>query len=94
VSPEVLLRRAIAAGWFCVAVSMVFLWLSRPIDHGAPRQDIVVWATYLMVARLAGIGSFAIGCVAIYNRRWNHGMTLLLLSVILPFLAFHWHGTL
>ena len=93
-SADVLLRRTIAAGWFCVAASIVFLWLSRPTAHGAPRQDIVMWATWLMLARLAGIGSFAIGCVAIYNRRWNHGMAMLLLSVALPFLAFHWHGTI
>jgi cation transport regulator ChaC len=89
-----LLRKVFAAGWGCVALSAVFLYLSHPIGAGGSQENLLLWATWLMFARLFGIGSFAVGCVAIYNQRWNQGIALLLLSVVLPVISFLLHGTL
>lgn len=90
---QALVGRVIVAGWLLVALSAVFLYLSRPAPAGQPPRDVLWWAVALMAARLCGIGSFAIGCVAVYNQRWTHGVALLLLSVVLPAIAFHLHGT-
>jgi hypothetical protein len=89
----ILLHRVIVAGWFCVGLSAVFLYLSRPSAAGEPPRDVLWWAVTLMAARLCGIGAFVVGCIAIYNQRWTHGVILLLLSVVLPAIAFHFHGT-
>jgi len=91
---HLLVRRAIRAGWVCVALSALFLYLSGPTAR-APAQDYgVLWATYLMLARLFGIGSFAIGTLAVFNQRWFVGISLLLLSVVLPVIAYRVHGTI
>jgi hypothetical protein len=89
-----LIRRALRAGWASVALSAVFLYLSHPIGSGGSQENLLLWATWLMLARLFGIASFAIGCVAIYNQRWTQGIALLLLSVVLPVLSILLHGTL
>lgn len=87
-------RRAIWGGWACVALSALFLYLSGP-TASAPAEDYgVLWAMYLMLARLFGIGSFAIGTLAVFNQRWLVGITLLLLSVVLPVIAYRLHGTI
>jgi len=88
-----LVRRLLWAGWGCLALSALFLYLSGPI--AAPGQDGpgVMWAMYLMLARLCGIAAFSIGGVAIFNRRWFEGIALFLLSVVLPFIALQMHGT-
>ena len=88
-----LIHRLIAAGWASAGLSAVFLYLSRPSPVGEPARDVLWWAVTLMAARLCGIGAFAVGCVAIYNKRWAHGIILLLLSVVLPAIALHVHGT-
>ena len=88
-----LVHRVIVAGWVSVGLSAVFLYLSRPSPAGEPPRDVLWWAVTLMAARLCGIGGFAVGCVAIYNKRWTHGIILLLLSVVLPAIAVHVHGT-
>lgn len=88
-----LFERAIRIGWLCVAASAVFLYLSRPGEFADAHGQEIRRAIYLMAARLSGIGSFAIGSLAIYNRRWTTGLILLILSMALPFVAFHWHGT-
>ena len=80
------IRRVLAAGWACIALSAAFLFLSRPIGPGRGGGEILWWATLLMLARLFGMASFAIGCVAIDNRRWHQGMAMIL--------SFYWHGTL
>lgn len=89
-----LVRKLIFAGWICLAVSALFLYLSVPFASGRQTDNLVLGAIYLMLARLAGIGAFAAGGVAIFNRRWLHGVALFLLSVLLPYLAFHFHGTI
>lgn len=91
---EVLMRRALRAGWASVGLSVVFLYLSHPIGSGGSQENLLLWATWLMCARLFGIASFAIGCVAIYNQRWTQGIALLLLSVVLPVVSILLHGTL
>lgn len=92
-SLDLAVRRALLAGWACVALSAVFLWLSGPVT-GSAGSDGVLWAVYLMLARLFGIGSFAIGALAIFNHRWLTGILLLLLSVVLPVVAYTMHGTI
>ncbi len=90
-----LVARAIWCGWGCVALSALFLWLSGPMTGGPEAAgDGVLWAVYLMLARLFGIASFAIGGLAIFNHRWTVGVLLLLISVILPFVAYQLHGTI
>ena len=89
-----LIRKVLRAGWGCVALSVVFLYLSHPIGSGGGQENLLLWATWLMFARLFGIASFAIGCVAIYNQRWTQGIAMLLLSVVLPVISFLLHGTL
>lgn len=86
--------RVIRAGWVCVALSAIFLWLSGPMTRSTDGTDAVLWALYLMAARMFGICSFAIGGVAIYNQRWGMGIALFLVSVLLPFLAYTMHGTI
>lgn len=89
-----LIRKALRAGWASVFLSAVFLYLSHPIGSGGSQENLLLWATWLMCARLFGIVSFAIGCVAIYNQRWTQGIALLLLSVVLPVVSILLHGTL
>jgi hypothetical protein len=90
---EVLVRRLIWCGWGCAALSALFLWLSGPFSSAGDEGGVVVWAFYLMAARLAGIGAFAIGGVAIYNHRWTEGILLCLIAVLLPILSLYMHGT-
>lgn len=88
------IRKALRAGWASVFLSAVFLYLSHPIGSGGSQENLLLWATWLMAARLFGIASFAIGCVAIYNQRWTQGIVLLLLSVVLPVVSILLHGSL
>jgi hypothetical protein len=88
------MRKALRAGWASVGLSAILLYLSQPLGSGGSQENVLLWATYLMGARLFGIASFAIGCIAIYNQRWTHGIALLLLSVVLPFVSILLHGTL
>lgn len=92
--PDRWVRTVLRSGWVCVGLSAVFLYLSHPIGSGGGQENLLLWATWLMFARLFGIASFAIGCVAIYNHRWTQGIALLLLSVVLPVVSFFLHGTL
>ena len=89
-----LVNRAIWADWGCVVLSAIFLWLSGPMTQSSDSGHAVMWAVYLMLARFFGICSFAIGGLAIFNHRWWVGVTLFLLSVLLPFLAYTMHGTI
>ena len=91
---EVLVRRTIRAGWVCVVLSALFLYLSKAVEPGQEGSSEVLWAVYLMMARMCGIASFAIGGIAIYNHRWTEGVMMLLLSVVLPVIAFFVHGTI
>ena len=86
-------RRIIAAGWGCIAMSALFLFLSNPVPGTTEGGSDVLWALYLMLARFFGIASFAIGGVAIFKQRWTMGIVICLISVILPFLAYGMHGT-
>ena len=89
-----LVRKVILAGWGCLAASALLLYLSLPFASGRQTENLVIGAICLMLARLAGIGAFVVGGVAIFNRRWFHGLALFSLSVLLPYLAFHFHGTI
>ena len=82
------------AGWACVVLSAVFLYLSKVAGPDQPNPNDVVWAVSLMMARLCGMSSFAIGAVAIYNHRWTQGVLMMLSSVVLPGIAFLVHGTI
>lgn len=88
-----LVRRLIWSGWACIALSALFLYMSGPIASARGNDAEVLWAVYLMLARLFGICAFAIGGVAIFNHRWTEGILLCLLAVALPFLSLHMHGT-
>ncbi len=89
-----LVRRTLYAGWLCVALSALFLYVSGTVDVERGRSSDFLWATSLMLARLFGMGSFAIGGVAIYNHRWTEGVLIMLSSVVLPLIAFVLHGTI
>ena len=84
-------RRTLNGAWVCVALSAIFLWLSKVGEAGGGD---VLWAMSLMLARLFGMTSFALGGVALYNHKWNEGIALLLISVVLPVIAFVVHGTI
>ena len=87
-------RRAIWAGWICVVLSALFLALSKVVSSDTGSAEHILWAIFLMVARMCGIASFAIGLVAIYNRRWTSGVLMLLCAVWLPVMAFIFFGTI
>ena len=91
---QILVRRTIRAGWGCVLLSAMFLYLSKAVESGQGGLGDALWATFLMAARMCGISSFAIGGVAIYNERWTQGVLMMLLSVLLPVIAFVVHGTI
>ena len=91
---ERLVRRVILAGWACVLLSAVFLYLSKSVGPGEARDSPILFAIYLMLARLFGIASFAIGGVSIYNHHWTAGVMMMLSSVVLPIFAFLVHGTI
>jgi hypothetical protein len=82
------------AGRASIALSALFLYLSGPIALAKADGSEVMWAIYLMSARLFGICAFAIGGVAIFNHRWTEGILLCLLAVTLPFLSLYMHGTI
>lgn len=90
---EILVRRMMWAGRTCIVLSALFLYLSGPISSARGNDSAVLWATYLMLARLFGICAFAIGGVAIFNNRWTEGVLLCLISVVLPLLSLYLHGT-
>lgn len=80
-------------GWVCVAASALFLTCS--IFTVEPDGGIGMgMAVCLTLARICGIGGFVIGLIAIFNRRWNQGTPLILLSIGLPFVSFIFHGTI
>lgn len=91
---QVLVKRTILVGWVCVVLSALFLYLSKVVDSDAGGFGNVMWSMFLMAARTCGISSFAIGGVALYNNRWTEGVLMLLLSVVLPVIAFVVHGTI
>ena len=93
VDTERLVRRTVIAGRWCVVCSALFLYLSKAVDSETALGNSM-WAILLMAARMCGLGSFAIGGVAIYNGRWTEGVLLMLLSFILPVIAFVVHGTI
>ena len=86
-------RRVIWAGWTCVVLSALLLYLSKAVDAESDAGNFL-WAMLLMAARACGLASFAIGGVAIYNGRWNQGVLLMLLAIVLPVIAFLVHGTI
>lgn len=90
---RILVRRLVWAGWVCIALSALFLYLSGPISSPQGAGGEVLWAIWLMLARLFGIGAFAIGGIAIFNHRWTEGILLCLLAVSLPFVSLSMHGT-
>ncbi len=85
------LSRAIIVGWVCALLSTFFLFLSIRFFAGAESSNW--WAIAMMTARLFGVVSFFIGAVAIFNKRWTSGVLLFLLSIGLPIVAFHFHGS-
>lgn len=87
-------RRVIWAGWVCVVLAAVFLYISKVVEPEQGESGYALWATYLMLARLCGLSSFAIGGIAIFNHRWVEGIAMLLLSFGLPVIAFVLHGTI
>lgn len=89
---HILVQRTILVGRICVLLSGVFLYLSKLADTG--HSGNFGWAMLLMAARTCGIASFAIGGVAIYNGRWTEGVLMMLLSVVLPVVAFVAFGTI
>jgi len=89
-----IVRRVVIAGWLCLACSAVCLALVELADPGGRRGGMMLRAFLLMGARMFGLSSFAIGCIAIYNHRWTAGVFLLLLAVVLPVVAFLFHGTI
>jgi hypothetical protein len=91
---QALVRRLIWAGRVSIALSALCLYLSGPIAAPGDGHAGVMWAVYLMLARLFGIGAFAIGGVAIFNHRWTEGILLCLIAVSLPFLSLYMHGTI
>ena len=91
---KILVRRMIWCGWGCIVLSALFLYLSGPITSARGDASEVLWAIYLMAARLFGIGAFAIGGVAIFNHRWTEGILLCLIAMVLPFLSLYMHGTI
>lgn len=91
---QVLVRRIILVGRACVFLSALFLYLSHVVDSDVGGWQYHLWAIFLMIARMCGLASFAIGGVAIYNRRWTEGVLLMLLSVTLPVIAFLMYGTI
>lgn len=85
------LSRAIIVGWVCALLSTFFLFLSIESFTGAESSN---WsAIALMTARLFGIVSFFVGAFAVFNKRWTSGVLLFLLSIGLPLVAFHFHGS-
>lgn len=88
------IRRVLAAGRACVALSAAFLLLGHSIGPGRSGGEILRWARTLMRARPFGMASFAIGCVAIHNRRWIRGIAMSPSAVALPLLPFYRNGTL
>lgn len=88
---HLLVRRLIWGGRMSIVLSALFLYLSGPITGDGNE---VMWAVYLMLARLFGIFAFAVGGVAIFNRRWTEGILLCLAAVALPFLSLYMHGTI
>ena len=48
-------------------LSALFLYLSGTVDTRDGGSGLLLWSTYLMVARLCGMSSFAIGGIAIYD---------------------------
>jgi hypothetical protein len=90
---QALVRRLLWAGRVSIVLSAAFLYLSGPITAARGSDSEVMWATYLMLARLFGICAFAIGGVAIFNHRWTEGVLLCLIAVGLPFLSLYMHGT-
>ncbi len=81
----------LVSGWLALVVSSVFLYLSG-LDWGDDKYQTSS-AIFLMLARIAGMGGFCVGVFAIFVHRWNTGVSLILLSLILPFLSFHLHGS-
>ena len=90
----IVLRRLLLAGWACLLLSALCLYFSAPLAPGNSRGGEVAWAPIFMLARLAGTVAFAIGGVAIFNRRWLEGIAMCLLAVVLPFVSFFVHGTI
>jgi hypothetical protein len=89
---QALLDSAMRVGWLLLACSMVLLYLSSGVISKEGGESVVP-AFFLMGSRTCGIGSFLIGALAIFNRRWTTGLGLLFLSIALPLVAFHLHGT-
>lgn len=89
----VLLQRLLFVGWGCLALSALCLYLSEPPAPGSADGEWG-WAVLMMTARLAGTVGFAVGGVAIFNRRWFEGISMCLIAVILPLVSFFTHGTL
>ena len=91
---ETFVRRVVLAGWICLAISAACLALVGFTDPASRGSGMMVRVCLWMMARMFGLATFAIGCIAIYNHRWTTGVFLLLLAVILPVLAFLAHGTI
>ena len=88
-----LIHRIILFGWVSLALSVAFLFLSGDILEEAGGES--VWpAIWLMISRTCGIGAFLVGAFALFNRRWTTGVCLFFLSIFLPIIAYHLHGTI
>ena len=53
-----------------------------------------LYAIWLTIARVFGIGAFVVGVVAIINKNWTTGALLFIGSVSLPFVSLFVHGSI
>ena len=87
-------NRLLAVGWAALFVSAADLAVSsRYVDSSTPRGQLL-FALFLMAARIAGITGFAMGVVGLFHKRWTQGSLLLIFSLALPFLSILAYGTL
>lgn len=83
------IKTILIGGWVCLALSSSFFYISTR-GYGGTTSAM----GWLMVSRLAGIGAFLAGGIAIFNQRWTNGTLLFIGSIVLPFLSLFVHGTI
>ncbi|MCB0334400.1 MAG: hypothetical protein KDD55_12920 [Bdellovibrionales bacterium] len=85
------LKKVIIAGYICLAISSLCLYLSIH-GFGGDGPSRTASALWMMTARTAGMGAFFIGALSLFNQRWIHGIVLFLGSVVLPMLSLYVRG--
>lgn len=86
------LKKIIIAGYICLLISSICLYLSMR-DFGDPGSSArTMSALWMMGARCAGLASFFIGALSLFNQRWVHGTLFFSGSVGLPILSLYLRG--